>query len=309
MENKKIEIEQYIPNQELALKVTNHKEIAKNATFLYGLIALAGLLSIFAFKTMLPFLFLMTFLIFYIKGEPKPFLKRAVFDSKTLLLVYSTPLIDWTSVYHLDSGIDWFVDLKSKPIAVQIGTNGNILIDFELENEHDLPLLTDKIGALTRMDFEDNQMTDKYEVLRFRPHFQQKSNDDFYFMGVEKNKNSIRVKVGMSNPFWIDLKNEVLYYNNWFSEKSIPLRFIGHIYCEIPNHFNYGFVAEWYFYDTQKKENVLFFTLKTGEKRDTNIKMDMDYQVLNFRNDMTQLKSILEEIPALENIKIELVNR
>lgn len=305
MTTKKIEIERYIPNQELVINVLNHNESVKYSTFLYGSIAFLALLFSFLFWSPLPLLFAVSFILIFIKYQPNPFLKQGIFTANTLVLTYKTAFIEWTKEYELNRGIDWFVDLQTKPIAVQIGTNGKILLDFELANEHELPPLTDKISALTKMDFEDNQMTDKYEVLRFRPQHQIASNDDFYFIKLEKNQNGISIKVGMTNPFWIDLQKEILHYNSWFTQKSMPLRHIGSIYCEMPTKFNYGFTAEWYFYDKLQQENILFFTIRTGEKEEMDITMDLDYKALNFRNDMSKLKSVLAEIPAFSNIKIE----
>jgi hypothetical protein len=306
MTTKKIEIERYIPSQELVINVLNHSESIKYSTFIYGSIAFLALLFSFVFWSAFPFLLTATFLVFFIKYQSNPFLKQGIFTSNTLELIYKIGFIEWTKEHELNSGIDWFVDLKRKPIMVQIGTNGKILLDFELANEHELPPLTDKISALTKMNFDENQTANNYEVLRFRPQNQLPANPQFNLMQVKKTSTEIRIiMMDMKKPFWIDLQKEILYYNKWFSEKSIPLRHIGRIYYETQNYSTADLTAKWYFYDKQTQEEVLFFSLDVIQTQNMENAMDSNYRALNFKSDLDNLKSLLKEIPALANIEIE----
>jgi hypothetical protein len=305
MTNRQIKIERYVPNQELVFEVLNHRESVRYSGLIYGSIVFLALLFSMVFRSPLLVLFVATFLGFFIKYQPNPFLKRAVFNSKTLILLYKMPLIEWTKTYKLDSGIDWFVDLNKKPIEIQIGTNNKILFDFQLENEHELPPLTDKISALTKMSFDENQRADNYEVLRFRPQNQLPSGSEFYFIKIEKNQHEIRVIVGTTKPFRIDLRNEVLHYNTWFSEKSIPLKQIEKIFYKIPSKKHSDLFVKWYFFDKQIQDDVLFFSLDVVQIQNVDNGMDTDYRALNFKSDMDNLKSLLKEIPALANVEIE----
>jgi hypothetical protein len=305
MTSRKIKVERYVPNQELVFEVLNHRESVRYSGLIYGSILFLALLFSMVLRSPLLVLFVATFLGFFIKYQPNPFLKHVAFVPNTLFLTYKIGFIDWTKEHKLNSGIDWFVDLKRKPIEVQIGTNGKILFDFELENEHELPPLTDKISALTQMNFDENQRADNYEVLRFRPQNQLFSGNEFHFIKIEKNQDEIRVIIGTTKPFRIDLRNEVLYYNTWFSEKSIPLKQIEKIVYKIPSKKHSDLFAKWYFFDKQKQEDVLFFSLDLVQIQNVDNSMDTDYRALNFKSDMDNLKTLLKEIPALVNIEIK----
>ena len=220
-------------------------------------------------------------------------------------MVYHTPIFNWTKTHSLNSGIDWFLNLKKTPIEVQIGTNKKILMDFELNDTHQLPVLTDNISALTKMNFDENQMTNKYEVLRFLPNNKVSNNDDFQYLRVTKSKNRIQISAaGIINPLQIDLQKRLLIYKKWFTEYSIPLQNIGDIYYRIPAYMGNQWTVKWYLVENRLSHETNFFTFNVGAERN----IDMEYIELSFRNEIEKLKAILEEISELSNINIRQEN-
>lgn len=93
----RIEIQEYIPDNHLVLNITNHSDNRRYASLLYGLILFLALLFLVIFKSILPFLLVIGFVIFWIQNKPKLFLKRAIFSTDELRRVYHTPLFNWTN--------------------------------------------------------------------------------------------------------------------------------------------------------------------------------------------------------------------
>jgi hypothetical protein len=136
---------------------------------------------------------------------------------------------------------------KKTPIEVQIGTDKKILMDFKLNETHQLPVLTDNISALTKMNFDENQMTNRYEVLRFLPNNKVSNNDDFQCLRVTKSKNHIHISApGIINSLQIDLQKGFLIYKKWFTEYSISLQNIGDIYYSVPAYMRNQWTVKWY---------------------------------------------------------------